>query len=105
MPVTLGISLLCAIPKKGNLSLPKNYRGIQIMPLLAGWYDRIIASRLARWLAVNYEQTAFQKGKSTIHQIITLRLIMLLCKKHKKSLYVAFFDIEKAFARYRDYFY
>ncbi len=96
-PICLGMSMLCALPKKGDLSLTKNYRGIQMMPLIAAWYDRIIANRLTRWIAVNYEQTAFQKGKSTIHQIITLRLIIALCKKKRKPLYLAFFDLEKAF--------
>lgn len=96
-PITLGLSILCALPKKGNLSLPRNYRGIQMMPLLAVWYDRIIANRLTRWISISYEQTAFQKGKSTIHQILILRLIIMLCKKKKKTLYLAFFDIEKAF--------
>ena len=30
-PVTLASSLLSLIPKKGNLMLPKNFRGIQMM--------------------------------------------------------------------------
>ena len=68
-----------------------------MMPLLAGWYDRILANRLTKWISISYEQTAFQKGKSTIHQIFTLRLLMLICKRCKKILYIAFFDIEKAF--------
>ena len=84
-PMLLGISLLCALPKKGNLKLPRNYRGIQMMPLIAGLYDRIIANRLTRWIKVNYEQTAFQKGKSTIHHIMTIRLITAICKKTKED--------------------
>lgn len=102
-PAYLGLSLLCALPKKGNLRLPKNYRGIQMTPLLGGWYDRILALRISRWIGINYEQTAFQKGKSTAHQIFTLRLIMALCKKYKRTLFIAFFDIEKAFDRVSRY--
>ena len=96
-PMYLDISLLCALPKKGDLSLPKNYRGIQMMPLLAGWYDRILTNRLLNWIPISCEQTAFKKGKSTIQQIFTIRLIMALCKKKRKKLYIAFFDVEKAF--------
>ena len=60
-PVSLAISLLCAIPKKGNLKLLTNYRGIQMQPLLAILYDRIIANRLILWASTNEEQTAFKK--------------------------------------------
>ena len=45
-PVSLACSLLSTIPKKGNLKLPKNYRGIQMMKSIACLYDRIIANRL-----------------------------------------------------------
>ena len=96
-PAYLCLSLLCAIPKKGNLRLPQNYRGIQMMPLLAGWYDRILANRLTRWLYVSHEQSAFQKGKSTIFQLFTLRILIMICKRTNRTLYIAFFDIEKAF--------
>ena len=42
-PKCLAISLLTAIPKKGDLSLVTNYRGIQMLPALAVLFDRIIA--------------------------------------------------------------
>ena len=45
-PLKLTMSLLHAIPKTGNLLLPTNYRRIQMQPMLALLYDRIIASRL-----------------------------------------------------------
>ena len=40
-PSKLAISILSVIPKIGNLSLPTNYRGIQIQPLIANLYDRV----------------------------------------------------------------
>ena len=68
------------------MRLIDNYRGIQIIcvlliirevqPLLPNLYDRIICNRLLRWAKINDEQTAFQKGKSTIDQIFILRIIM-----------------------------
>ena len=65
-PISLTSSLLSLIPKKGNLNLTKNYRGLQMMKLLACLYDRAIANRLKKWLSFNENQTAFLKGKSTL---------------------------------------
>ena len=48
---------------------------------------------------IETEQSAFQKGKSTLIQIFTLRLLIEICKKKKMPLYIAFVDIEKAFGK------
>ena len=98
-PSKLAISMLSVIPKFGNLSLPTNYRGIQMQPLIANLYDRVLANRLMQWVKINDEQTAFQKGKGTIDQIFLLRIIIALTKYHKVSLYIGFFDLSKAFDR------
>ena len=96
-PVSLALSLLVALPKKGNLLLPKNYRGIQMLPALGALYDRILANRLHKWIGVESEQTAFQKGKSTLHQLFTLRLVISIAQHTDITLYIGLFDIEKAF--------
>ena len=100
-PVSLARSLLSALPKKGNLSLPANFRGIQMLAALSALYDRIITIRLRKWSGINnivsYLQSAFQKGKSTIHQIFTLRIIIEIAKQTDTTIYIAFFDLAKAF--------
>ena len=68
-PTSLAKSLLIVIPKKGDLSLPKNYRGIQMLKAIAALYDRIIGNRIRKWLTIAYEQTAFQKIKSTLSTV------------------------------------
>ena len=45
-PIHLALSILCVIPKKGNLKMPKNFRGIQMMRAIACLFDRVIARRL-----------------------------------------------------------
>ena len=103
-PVHLALALLSIIPKKGNLLLPKNYRGIQMMRALGSLYDRIIARRLYSWMHVEPEQSAFQKGKSAIMQIFTLRILIEIAKRKNTPIYIASVDIEKAFdkiSRYR----
>ena len=70
-----------------------------MQPLFAVLYDRILAQRLLRWVKINKEQTAFQKGKGTIDQIFVLRMLIGLIKVNKLPLYVGFFDLSKAFDR------
>ena len=96
-PVSLAKSLLSALPKKGNLSLPVNYRGIQMLAAVSALYDRILTIRLRGWCLINYLQSAFQQGKSTIHQIFTLRILIEIAKRKNTTLYIGFFDLEKAF--------
>ena len=96
-PISLAFSLLSLIPKKGNLMLPKNFRGIQMMKSFAVLFDRIITNRLKSWLNFNVDQTAFQKLKSTLIHIFTLRILIDIAKKQKVTLYIGSVDIEKAF--------
>ena len=46
-------------------------------------------------------QTAYQKGKGCNTRIFTLRTIIELAKRRRKAIYIAFFDLEKAFHRVR----
>ena len=101
LPSMLCTSLLSVIPKLGNLRLSSNYRGIQMQPLLANLFDKIITNRLIEWVKINDEQTAFQKGKGTVDQIFILRLMISLIRSHNMTLYVGFFDLSKAFDRSR----
>ena len=77
--------------------LPKNFRGIQMMKTLACLYDRIITNRLKPWLKFHTDQMAFQRGKSTLIHIFTLRILIDLARKLKVTLYIGSVDIEKAF--------
>ena len=96
-PISLAFSLLSLIPKKGNLMLPKNFRGIQMMKSFAVLFDRIITNRLKSWLTFNVDQTAFQKLKSTLIHIFTLRILIEVARKQNVTLYIGSVDIEKAF--------
>ena len=84
--------MLCALPKKGNLSLPKNYRGIQMLKSLSALYDRIITARLRKWSgdAISFVQSAFQKGKSTTQPLFTNRLLIEISKYTDATLYIGF---------------
>ena len=96
-PIQCTKSILFAITKKGNLSEPSNFRGIQMMSVIACLCDKILAARLQLWITVSDEQTAYQKGKSVLNNIFTLRLLIELAKVCDVTLYIGFFDIAKAF--------
>ena len=46
---------------------------------------------------MSYEQTAYQKGRSTIDQLFILRIIIELANKINITLYIGTFDLSKAF--------
>ena len=96
-PIQCAKSLLFTIAKRGNLSKPTNFRGIQMMPAIACLYDRIFNTRLQLWMMVSAEQTVYQKGKSVLNHLFTLRLLIELTKVWDVTLYIGFFDIAKTF--------
>ena len=102
-PAYLAKSILSVIPKKGNLLDPKNYRGIQMMRALGCLFDRIIFKRIYKWMNISSEQSAFQKGKSTLHQIFIIRILIALANHKNITLYIAFVDITKAFDKVSRY--
>ena len=81
-------TMLFTVAKKGNLTLPKNWRGIQMCEYLNAWYDRIVSNRLKQGMSIDEFQTAYQKGKSCNMQIFTLRTITELGKKRKGLLFL-----------------
>ena len=93
-PVKLALSLLTAIPKKGNLSLPKNYRGIQMLKSMAALYDRIIMNHLEQWIIniICNEQSAYRKGSSTIYHLFTIRILIEIARINNVTLYIRVFD-------------
>ena len=67
-----------------------------MMKTLACLYDKIITNRLKPWLKFHIDQTAFQKGKSTLIHIFTLRILIDLARKLSVTLYIGSVDTEKA---------
>ena len=74
-----------------------------MLAALGTLYNRIIANRLRSWSGINYEQSAFQRGKSTIHQLFTIRLLIEIATGTNTTLYIGFFDLEKAFDKVSRY--
>ena len=92
IPTEWKTGMLVTIPKKGNLSECKNWRGIMLLSVPSKIICRIILDKKLR-----KEQAGFRKDKSCTNHIATLRIIVEQCIEWQSSLYINFVDFEKAF--------
>ena len=72
--------IIVPIPKKGDLTDPKNYRGITIMSVFAKIFSTILNNRLMLWSennnVVNQCQFGFMKYKSTVDCVYILQSLI-----------------------------
>ena len=92
-------TLLVPLPKKGNLQLMPNYRGIIFMSIAAKAYNRILLNRICDEIdkQLRPNQAGFRTGKSCIQQIHTLRRIMDEAERKQLPLFITYVDFKKAF--------
>ena len=93
------MGLIIKLPKKGDLSLCKNWRGITLLSITSKVFSRVILDRISEALdpLLRKEQECFRKGKSCGDHIFTLRQILEQCQEWNTPFYANFVDIEKAF--------
>ncbi len=95
-------SRLSMIPKKGDLSLLDNYRGIAINSNIGKLFTKLIAARLEQDVELRrilgLIQHGFRKGMQSTDALYILNRIL---GKHgqRDGLYMAFLDIRKAYDR------
>ena len=92
-------SQVIPVPKKGDLSLASNYRGISLMPIAAKIYNKLILNRLVPFVEplLRNNQNGFRRGRSTLSQILCLRRLIEESKACKTDLALVFVDFSKAF--------
>ena len=90
---------LCKLPKKGDLSDCKNWRGIMLLSIPSKVLTRIILERLKNGIdsKLRTEQAGFRKDRSCTDHIATLRIIIEQSLEWQSTLYLNFIDFEKAF--------
>jgi len=95
----MGKSILVPIPKKGDLSNCSNYRTISLINHTGKVLLIVLLNRLKNHLDpyLSEEQAGFRKDRSTVHQILTLRLLAEKAKRQGKKIYNCFIDFQKAF--------
>ena len=91
--------LIVKIPKKGDLSVCGNWRGITLLNTINKIVAFILSTRINKVLdqAFRKEQAGFRPGRSCTNQINTLRIIIEQSVEMQSPLYLLFIDYEKAF--------
>ncbi len=92
-------NVIIPLPKKGDLSLMTNYRGISLMSIAAKVYNKILLNRIRPHVdpLLRKNQAGFRPGRSCAQQIHILRRIMEGFKDYQLPLTVTFVDFKKAF--------
>ena len=79
--------------------LPVNYRGINIINVIAKLYDMVLCSRLMQWFSPYREQAGGQPKRGCIEHVVTLRLLLDLAKRKKLPIFITFVGLSQAYDR------
>lgn len=93
------LSLTIPLPKKGNLQLMNNFRGISLTSIAAKTYNRILLNRIQNPIdkLLRNNQAGFRSGCSCAQQIHVLHRVIEGERAQLLPLYIAFLDFKKAF--------
>ena len=91
--------LLVKLPKKGDLSLCNNWRGITLLSIPSKFLYSVILQRIKTEVGktLRDEQEGFRQERSCVDQIATLRIIVEQIIEWQTSLCMNFIGFEKAF--------
>ena len=90
-PTTQNITL--PFPKKGDLGLAKNYRGITLTSIAAKIYNALLRNRIEPRIdnILRKNQNGFRRNRSTTSQILTIRRILegVRAKPYRRHYYLS----------------
>nr|CAB3230289.1 craniofacial development protein 2-like [Phallusia mammillata] len=91
--------VIVKLPKKGNLGICGNWRGITLLSVPGKVFCCVLLHRLKTSLdeKLREEQAGFRYNRSCCDQIFVLRNIVEQCLAFQKPLFVNFIDFRKAF--------
>ena len=92
-------SCILPFPKKGDLGLAANYRGISLVPIAAKIFNKMLLSRIRPAVdkILRQNQNGFRPNRGTEAQILTLRRIIEGVKEKNLAAVLIFIDFRKAF--------
>ena len=92
---------LKVIFKKGDATLPKNYRPISIIPVMSKIFSTILYLRIQDAIdgQLSDEQYGFRRGRGCADAVHVLRMLVEKSAEWGEELWVAALDVEKAFDR------
>jgi exonuclease III len=87
------------IPKKGNLQLATNYRGISLMATSAKLFNKLLLKRIQPALdpILLPIQNGFRPARGTLEHVLATRLLVDRCKTRQMNAVLVFIDFTKAF--------
>lgn len=93
--------VIIPIHKKGDSSIPSNYRGITLVSCFGKLFTIIVNERLKKWALQNDiisdAQFGFKADYSTVDAIFILESFISKMIRDKKKLYCVFVDLKRAF--------
>ena len=86
-------------PKKGDLGLAKNYRGITLTSIAAKIYNALLRNRIEPEIdnILRKNQNGFRRNRSTTSQILTIRRILEGVRAKNLQATLIFVNFTKAF--------
>ena len=86
-------------PKKGDIGLAKNYRGITLTSIAAKIYNALLRNRIEPKInnILRKNQNGFRRDRSTTSQILTIRRILEGVRAKNLQATLLFVDFTKAF--------
>ena len=93
--------MLKVLPKKGDLSLPGNYREIMLLEIANKIVAKIVHQRLTPISeSLDHEtQCGFRPGRGCNDDIFTVKMALKKRREHNQRTWVLFLDLVKAFDR------
>ena len=98
-PLAWSLMKIFSIYKKGHRLDPQNYRGISIISAIPKLYDMVLSDRFSLWYQPRPEQAGSQKNRGCEELILSLRLLLDIARKKKRTLYITYVDYQKAYDR------
>ena len=99
IPADMKDAMICTIFKKGDKTDCGNYRGISLLSIAGKILARILSNRL-KPLAEELlpeSQCGFRPSRGTADMVFSARQLQEKSREQNKPLYMAFFDLTKAF--------
>ena len=86
-------------PKKGDLGLDKNYRGITLTSIAGKIYNTLLRNHIETQIdnILRKNQNGFRRNRSTTSQILTIRRILEGVRAKNLQVTILFIDITKVF--------
>ena len=97
MPSDWKTGLVVKLPKKLDISMCNNWRGITLLYVTSNVFSRVILDRISAAIdpLMCKQQAGFQKGRYCVNHIFTLRQIMEQCQERNTRVYANVVDFEK----------